>query len=252
MRSLIIHEWKYFISRPSTYILAALFSAIVGIFFFLQLLSFQEILSQVTSQEQAVAAFLPTVVYPFFSQLNFFSLFLVPLMILNSFGAERSQGTMVLLQLSNLTDWEIVLGKYISLILQGIFFLLPLLIFPITMRFMGNFDYTSLWMGPLGLFFNWCLYLSIGLMAGILLSRPIMAAMVTFVVSFSFWIISMAGQAVQNLGLVQLLQQAGLAFHYETFLQGTLSLASVGYYLGFIIFFLWMTYQIWNQHESFS
>jgi len=252
MKSLIIHEWKNFILRPSTYILAALFSAAVGIFFFLQLLTFQEVLTQVTTQQQAVAVFFPSVVYPFFSQVNFLSLFLVPLMILNSFQTERNQGTLVLLQLSTLSDWEIVVGKYVSLLMQGLFYLFPLIIFPLTMRFMGNYDYTSLWMGPLGLFFNWSLYLSIGLMAGLLFQRPVLAAMFTFIFSFIFWMISMAGQAVQDIALIQLLQQTGLAFHFETFLQGTFSVASLAYYLGFIFFFLWMTYQIWNQNESFN
>ncbi|MDH4468023.1 MAG: hypothetical protein QE271_08195 [Bacteriovoracaceae bacterium] len=252
MKILFIHEWKIFITRPTTYLLSALFSAITGIFFFLQLLSFQEVLQQVSTQADAVAAFIPMVVYPFFSQVNFLSLFLVPLLILNTFASERSQGTFSLLQLSRLTTFEIVVGKYFSLLAQGLFFLFPLIIFPITLRFMGHYDYTPLWMGTLGLFFNWALYLSIGLLFALLLSHVILASLLTFVMIFSFWIISMASQAVRDVGLIQFLQELGLAFHFETFLQGTLSVASLGYYLGFILFFLFLTYQIWDKHESLA
>jgi ABC-2 type transport system permease protein len=251
MKILLLHEWKIFITRPSTYLLSALFSAVLGIFFFLQLLSFQEVLQQVTTQSEAVDAFLPMVVYPFFSQVNFFSLFLVPLLLLSTFSSERSQGTLSLLQLSNLASWEIVVAKYLALLFQGVFFLMPLAIFPITMRFMGHYDYTALWTGPLGLFLNWALYLSIGLMFSLLIAQVILASILTFVSIFSFWIISMASQAVRDVALIQFFQQIGLAFHFETFLQGTLSFASIGYYVAFIAFFLFLTYQIWDKHESF-
>ena len=65
-------------------------------------------------------------------------IFLVPAITMRSFAEEKKGGTMELLFTKPLTDWDIILGKFLASFLLVLFALIPTLIYYYSISALGN------------------------------------------------------------------------------------------------------------------
>ena len=65
----------------------------------------------------------------FFSLAPFLFMFLIPAITMRSFAEERREGTYILLATRPLTDWGIILAKYLACLVLVLFALVPTLIY---------------------------------------------------------------------------------------------------------------------------
>ena len=75
-----------------------------------------------------------------FSQIHFFFIFFIPLLMMKSFSEEKRLNTMSLLELSKLSLTEITLGKFISHVI--LIYLFQLLTLPFSIILI-RYDYIS-------------------------------------------------------------------------------------------------------------
>jgi ABC-2 type transport system permease protein len=73
-----------------------------------------------------------------FNMAPYIFMFLIPAVTMRSFAEEKKGGTLELLLTRPLTDWDIILGKYLACFLLILFTLLPTLIYYVSVYLLGN------------------------------------------------------------------------------------------------------------------
>ena len=106
-------------------------------------------------------------------------IFLIPAITMRSFSEERRTGTIELLLTKPLSEWQIVMAKYLAGLLLVWIALLPTLVYYITVYQLGNpignLDSGGIWGSYLGLFFLASAYVAIGLFCSSLTDNQIIA-----------------------------------------------------------------------------
>lgn len=239
-----VKELKSFFKSPIGYVLAGLFSLITGWIFLNLLVSFVENTQNLPAQYQGQLDFINTVVVKLFGNINFLLLFICPLLSMGSFAEEKKDSTIDLYLTAPITDLQLVLGKYIGLVVKLIFLLSTTLIFPCILWMIKVSDFSFVYTGYLGLLLNSMSYLAIGIAASSLTKNQIIAALISFVLIMGLWMISWGAQISTNYFYVQFFQFITFSSHFEMFVKGVVSLSDLAYYLSFIFFGLFITKKI--------
>jgi ABC-2 type transport system permease protein len=159
-------------------------------------------------------------------------LFLVPMLTMRAFAEEIRSGTIELLLTSPLTDFQIVLGKFLGAIFLYAAMLALTLPHMAILFFFGDPEWEPLLVGYLGMFLLGCAFISFGLVFSSLTRNQIVAGFLTFGTFLFLWLIeyaeSWAGAAS---GLVTYLS---VTKHLEEFAKGVIDSRDVIYYLTFV------------------
>lgn len=234
-------ELKSFFKSPMAYIIAGLFAGITSYIFYNLLISFVENTQNVPGMYKNQLDFINTVVIQLFSNINLFLLFFCPMLTMRIFAEEKKDSTIELFYSSPIKDIEIVLGKYFACVVMGLFLLLITLLFPLVLWTINISDFSFIFSGYLGLFFNLLSYLAIGVFASSLTKNQIVAAVISYVGILSFWVISWASQISSNYIYSEFFKYLTTVRHFETFMKGMASTSDLVYYSSFIFFWLFLT-----------
>ena len=121
------------------------------------------------------------------SALTFVFLIGVPILSMRVLAEERKQKTDQLLLTAPISVWDIVFGKYLALVAV---FAIPVVImcfYPLIMSKFGTISYASAYTGILGFFLLGCANLAIGVFMSALTESQVIAAVLTFVFLFAFY-----------------------------------------------------------------
>ena len=144
----------------------------------------------------------------------------------------------------NLSDFEIVLGKYLALLAQLAFLFLPTLSYVGVLRALHvNVDYGMILAGVLGFFLLGSSFLAIGLLFSALTESQVLAASLTFVSLLGLWMLEWFTGFLPypwntRLGILSPF------FHYRDFSLGIVDLADVTYFLCLIAFFFFLSLRV--------
>src|SRR6185295_4158013 len=137
-------ELKAYMQSPSTYVVLALLFVFVGLDFKTAMQMFSRYTEISRSQMgamygmQQVPNVTEFVIRNTFSLLNMLVLFTIPLLSMRLISEEKSRGTFELLVTCPISDWAIVIGKYLALVAMGLWILLLSAIFPIIIWYIGK------------------------------------------------------------------------------------------------------------------
>lgn len=169
-------------------------------------------------------------------------LFLIPAITMRTFAEEKKTGTIEIISTNPVTDFQIVMGKYLAGLVLVLFSLLPTLIYFYTIAYLGNIDTGATWGSYIGLMFIGAVYLSIGMFASALTDNQIIAFILSLFLCFFFY------QLLDLLRLISFLQPfdaffeaVGIQSHYTSISKGVIDTRDVVYFLSFIGVFLVMT-----------
>lgn len=170
-----------------------------------------------------------------FSNAGLILLLVTPMLTMRLIADERRNRTLPLLFSAPVSMVEIVLGKYLGVLLFLLLFVLLVAIMPLSLLAGGRLDFGLLGAGMLGLALTLASFAAIGLFTSTLTQNPIVAAIAAFGISLLFWIIDFSGQGDVRTNLFAYLS---LLNHYVTFLRGTFDTTAVAYYVLLIGTFL--------------
>ena len=124
------------------------------------------------------------------SALTFVFLISVPILTMRVLAEERKQKTDQLLLTSPVSVEKIVLGKYLALVT---IFAIPMIImclYPLLMSKFGTVSFTAAYTAILGFFLLGCANLAIGVFISSLTESQVIAAVLTFVFLFAFYMMN--------------------------------------------------------------
>jgi ABC-2 type transport system permease protein len=163
-------------------------------------------------------------------------IFLIPAITMRSFAEERKSGTMELLLTKPLTDWDIILGKFLACFLLVLFALLPTVIYYFSVSALGNpagnIDTPGVIGSYVGLALLAGVFCSIGIVASSITSNQIvafiLAAFLCFIVFSGFESMSTLNVWSAN---ALLIKQLGILYHYEALSKGLIDSRDVIYFI---------------------
>jgi len=181
-----------------------------------------------------------------FSLAPYVYIFLIPAITMRSFSEEKRAGTMELLLTRPLTDWDIILGKYLAGFLLIVFSILPTLIYYFSIRLLGdpqgNIDTSGVIGSYIGLILLGGVFCSVGILASSITPNQIVAFIVAAFLCFLLFT-GFDSIATINLWASQALfiKQLGMLYHYESMGKGLIDSRDVIYFLSVALLFLLLT-----------
>jgi len=182
----------------------------------------------------------------FFNLAPFIFMFLIPAITMRSFAEEKKDGTFELLATRPVTDWDIVLGKFLASLSIIFLTLLPTLIYYFTIYHLGvvkgNVDAGAVLGSYIGLMLLGCAFASIGLFGSSLSKNQIIA----FTISVFLCFIAFSGfdsfsQILSMQSIGHFISAFGINQHYQSISRGVLDSRDLIYFISFCAFFLLLT-----------
>ena len=178
--------------------------------------------------------------------------FYIPLLTMNMISRDLSGGTIKLLQSAPLRNAEIVLGKYLALMIFGLAMMGVLLFYVLFgVCTIQNIDFPYVLTGMLGLYLLLCAYAAIGLFVSSLTSYQVMAAFGTLFILAMF---NYVGGVWQDYEFVRdITYWLSIRGRTEEFIYGLICSEDVLYFLIVIFLFLtWTVYRLINRVQKRS
>lgn len=173
---------------------------------------------------------------PLFRLGPYVFIFLIPAITMRSFAEEFKGGTMELLLTKPLTDWEIILGKYLAAFLLVAVALVPTIIYYFSVYALGNppgnIDTPGVIGSYIGLLLLAGVFCAVGIFASSLTSNQIVA----FIISAFFCFILFSGfeslsMLIAGTGTGLAVKQLGVLYHYEALSKGLIDSRDVIYFV---------------------
>jgi ABC-2 type transport system permease protein len=224
-------EYKHYFISPIAYIVALLILLVLGIYFLL-------ILFQVASTAFYTGSTTPPDTSDVLGLMPFMLLFAVPALTMRLLAEEHRNGTLELLLTSPVNDWELIVGKWLGSFMFLLTIVLITLLFPIILNFWlvePGIDQVLMLSNYTGLILVIAAFLSIGTAISAIFKNQIAALFATMVTLFFFWyLIGWPAYVMQSGG--EIFTYLSMSSHFfEGFLQGSVSLGDIVYYLSWTV-----------------
>ena len=188
----------------------------------------------------------------FFELASWIFIFLVPALAMRSLAEEFKTGTFEILQTKPLSKWQIVTGKYFSILIVLLFVIVPTFIYIFTIKMLsatGNIDSGGITGSYIGLFLLAAVFAAISLCCSSFTNNAVVAFLVS---AFVCLILYFGFNAISKLPLFlgkadYYIEMIGIDFHYRSISRGLLDSRDVLYFVSIIFLFLLITVQ--NLHK---
>ena len=166
-------------------------------------------------------------------------LMVMPVLTMRSFAEERMNKTLPLLISSPISFIQLVLGKYLALVLLILVVVIMVSWMPLSLFIGTDLDYGRIATSALGLFLLLTSFAAAGLYISSLTAQPIIAAVASFGLLLLLVVFYISGTSSTNAS--ELFVYLSHISHFFSFTDGVLNSADIAYYLIFISLFLVLT-----------
>jgi ABC-2 type transport system permease protein len=233
MWSICKKELNQFFSNLTGYITIILFLVINGVFLFM--------LPDSSVFEYGYAS-----LDKFFELAPWILMFLVPAITMRSLSDEFKAGTFEILKTKPLSSWQIVLGKYFSILVVLLLAIIPTIIYIITIKALsaqGGIDSGGILGSYIGLFLLAAVFAAIGLCCSGFTNNAVVAFLIS---AFSCLILYFGFNALSRLpffanGPDYYVEMLGIDFHYRSMSRGVLDSRDLIYFISVIFISLLAT-----------
>ncbi len=219
-------------ASPLAWVLMAFLQGIFSFIFMSQLENFSMMQAQLASMPDG-PGLTEVAVTPVFSVAAIVILFSVPLLTMRLIAEERRNQTIIFLISAPLSMTQIILGKFLATVffLEIIFFITFLMSLSVLPG--GSLDLGLIFSCLLGISLLGATFSSIGLFVSCLTNHPVVAAILSLAIALGLWIINLtAPDPESTLNLISIFS------HWEPFLEGTIALKNIAYFLIIIMVFI--------------
>jgi len=233
MWSICKKDLKQFFSNLTGYIAVIMFLLVNGLFLF--------ILKDSNIFDYGYAS-----LDKFFELAPWVLLFLVPAVTMRIFADEFRGGTFETLITKPLNRWQIVLGKYVSVLIILAIVILPTLVYVITIKILsvqGSIDGGGIAGSYIGLYLLAAVFAAIGTCLSSLTQNGVVAFLIS---AFACLVLYFGFNALSKLplfsgGLDYYAEMGGIDFHYRSISRGVIDTRDLVYFFSLIFLFLLVT-----------
>ncbi len=234
-------ELKAYFASPIAYVVIGLFALVFGFFYYIGVAYFiNQSMQMMGLQGGPTQNVNEQVIRPLFLNASVILLFVLPMITMRTYSEEKRSGTIELLLTSPLTDWQIILGKFIGAMALYAAMLAVTLVHIGVLFALGNPEWKPVATSYLGLLLMGGTFIAIGLLISSFTKNQIVAVMATFAVVLLGWIINWASTLAGPTGR-EVLDYLGMTNHLEDFTRGIIDTKHVIYYVSLITFALFLT-----------
>jgi ABC-2 type transport system permease protein len=237
-------EIRAYFHSPIAYVILAIYSGLCGFFFYSFVATY---IVQVFRMMEMGGMGGPSpnvnewIVRPLFEGiLTVVLLLLIPLITMRLFAEEKRSGTIELLLTSPLTDFEIIIGKFLGAL--GLYIVLMILTFIyIALLFIyGNPSALPLLANALGFLLFGAGLLALGMWISSFTKNQIIAAAVSWGVFLLLYVLNWVN-AYSTGGGGRILSYLAFPTHFDNFAKGVIDLGDVVYYISVVVIGIFLT-----------
>jgi ABC-2 type transport system permease protein len=235
-------ELKGYFASPIAFVVLGFFALVFGYFFYAILLSFERQSMQFAGMggQTPPMNVNDQVIRPVFLNANVIFLFILPMITMRTYSEEKRSGTIELLLTAPVTDFQIIMGKFLGAMGLYAAMLAITLIHMAILFAAGNPEWLPVATTYLGMLLMGGCFIAVGLLISSLTKNQIVAGMITFVVFLMLWVInwiaSFTGPTTQ-----EVLNYLSITDHLDDFTRGVIDTRHLVYYVSFIAFGLFLT-----------
>lgn len=189
----------------------------------------------------------------FFELSPWVLIFLVPAITMRLFSDEFKTGTFEILQTRPISRWQIVGGKYVSVLLVMLFVILPTFLYVFTIKSLsttGTIDGGGILGSYIGLLLLSSVFAAIGLCCSSFTSNSVVAFLLS---AFTCLIVYFGFNALSKLPLFigyadYYIEMLGVDFHYRSTSRGLLDSRDIIYFASLNVLFLLITLKNIKKH----
>jgi ABC-2 type transport system permease protein len=241
MKSILIKELNSFFSSPIAYLVIAVYLVINGLFLWVFEGDYNILRNGFADLNS------------YFFLAPWIFIFLIPAITMRSFSDEINSGTIEILKTKPISNWQVIMGKYIGGLVLVIFAILPTLIYVYSVYQLGNpagnIEFGTTFGSFIGLLFLASTYTAIGLFSSSLSKNQIVSFIVAVFISFFLFYGFDALASFNLLGdLDYTFQKIGMGEHYNSISKGVVDTRDLIYFASLSAFFLILTnFRIQNE-----
>ena len=234
-------ELKGYFASPIAYVVIGFFALMFGYFYWALLGFFVEQSARMMGLQGG-----PTqnvneqMIRPVFMNASVLLLFTLPMVTMRTYSEEKRSGTIELLLTSPITDFQIIVGKFLGAMGLYAAMLAVTFIHMGVLWAFGTPEWKPLVTGYLGLLLMGGCFVSIGLLISSLTRNQIVAGFVTFAVFLMLWVINWVGPFMGP-RVQAVLDYLSITTHLDDFTRGIVDTRHLVYYVSFIAFGLFLT-----------
>lgn len=234
--TIAIREFKSLFISPIAWVILAVIQVILAWSFLSYLDEFFRIQADLTTLKNAPGV-TDLVISPLYQVSSIILLIITPLLTMRLISEEKRNKTIQLLLSSPVSITEIVLGKYLGLLLFICCVLFLITLMPLSLMMGTQLDYIKILSGLLGLLLALSAFGAAGLFMSSLTDNPVVAAISTFGLLLLLWMLNTGtGNAGDNV-----LQYLSLHTHFTAMLRGILNTRDIAYFVLFSLGFIVLT-----------
>ena len=187
-------ELRSYFASPIAYIVIGFFVALYGWFYVVMLQYFTRMSLQMGQMGgQQTANVNEMMIRPLMQNVLILVLFIMPMVTMRTYAEEKRSGTIELLLTSPLTDFQIVMGKFLGAMGLYAVTLAVTFIHMGILFYFGRPEWKPIATAYLGLFLFGGCFISVGMFISSLTKNQIIAGMATFGVFLFLWVINWIG-----------------------------------------------------------
>ena len=224
IKYIYLKELRSYFNGPMAYIFLVIFSLVTGYFFSNTFFIFGQ------SDMRALFQIVPLVY-----------LFFIPAITMGIISKEKNLGTMEVICTLPIKDFELVIGKYLSILsLLFVGLLLTNIMFFNLMAVGTNIDYGAIFTGYLGLFLAGAVYASMGIFASSLTDNQVVGFIIAIFFVLIFFLIDKLLIFMPN-SIAGTMQYLSIDYHLSNISRGVIDSRNLIYFFSMIGLFLLLT-----------
>lgn len=218
-------ELKSFFTGIMAYIVIAVFLFITGFFFF-SVFFFNNV-----AELRGLFSLLPTILS-----------FLIPALTMRLFAEETRSGSLETLMTLPVTEFQVVLGKFLASLISTLIMIAPTLLYIIAIQIFGTPDYGPVIGGFLGIIFLCAAFTAIGCFASAVTKNQIIAWITGALICFALTMLDSISFLLPTV-FVNAFNYLGIGTHFDSIAKGILDTRDVIYFISLTaVFFVGTIY----------